>query len=64
MKVKVCATQMSISDDIEANIKKAKDMVRQAAKDGANIILLQELFKTKYFCQKEKYEYFKLAESY
>lgn len=61
MKVKVAATQMSISWDIDANIKKACDMVRKAAKDGANIILLQELFQTPYFCQKEKYEYFDLA---
>lgn len=63
MKVKVAATQMSITWDIENNIKKAKDMVREAAKAGAKVILLQELFKTPYFCQVEKYEYFKLAEA-
>ncbi len=62
MIVKVAATQMSISWNIENNIKKAKDMVRKCAHDGAKIILLQELFKTPYFCQLEKYEYFKLAE--
>lgn len=61
MKVKFAATQMSISWDIEANIKKASNMVRKCAKDGANVILLQELFQTPYFCQKEKYEYFDLA---
>lgn len=62
MKVKVCATQMKISWDIENNISKAVKMVTKAASDGANVILLQELFKTPYFCQKENYEYFKLAE--
>jgi N-carbamoylputrescine amidase len=38
-------------------------MVREAAHAGAKVILLQELFKTPYFCQVEKYEYFKLAEA-
>lgn len=61
MKVKLAATQMAISWDIDNNIKKACDMVRKAAKEGANVILLQELFQTPYFCQKEKYEYFDLA---
>lgn len=63
MKVKVAATQMSITWDIENNIKKAKNMVSEAAHAGAKVILLQELFKTPYFCQVEKYEYFKLAEA-
>lgn len=62
MSVKVAATQMSISWNIENNIKKAENMVRKAAKEGAKIILLQELFKTPYFCQIENYDYFKLAE--
>ena len=62
MKVSVAATQMSISWDINENINKAINMVKSCVKDGAQIVLLQELFKTPYFCQKEKYEYFKLAE--
>lgn len=62
MKIKVCATQMKISDNIDENIKKADEMIIKAKKEGANIILLQELFKTKYFCQVENYDYFKLAE--
>ena len=49
MKVKVAATQMSISWDIENNIAKATKMVEDAVKEGANIVLLQELFKTPYF---------------
>lgn len=62
-KVKVAATQMSCSWNIDENIKKAEEMVREAAQKGANIILLQELFETPYFCQKEKYEYLDLAKS-
>ena len=64
MKVTVCATQMSITWDIDSNIKKADEMIERAAKAGANIILLQELFEAPYFCQKENYDYFKLAKEY
>lgn len=64
MIVKVAATQMRISWDIEDNLIKAEQMVRKAAQAGAKIILLQELFKTPYFCQIENYDYFKLAEEY
>lgn len=64
MKIKVAATQMKISWDLDANLKKAEEMVKSAAKKGANIVLLQELFATPYFCQLENYDYFKLAETY
>jgi N-carbamoylputrescine amidase len=60
-KVKVAATQMSCSPNIDENIKKAEALVRQAAKEGAQVILLQELFETPYFCQKEKPEYYAYA---
>lgn len=60
--VKIAATQMKISWDVEDNIAKAIKMVRDCAKDGAKVILLQELFKTPYFCQIENYDYFDLAE--
>ncbi|WP_138495068.1 N-carbamoylputrescine amidase [Paenibacillus pinistramenti] len=59
--VKVAATQMSCSWDIEENIAKADRLVREAAKQGAQIILLQELFETPYFCQKEKADYYPYA---
>ncbi len=59
--VKVAATQMSCSDRIEENILKAERLVRQAAAQGAQIILIQELFETLYFCQKEKPEYYNYA---
>ncbi|MCK8486502.1 N-carbamoylputrescine amidase [Paenibacillus sp. MBLB2552] len=56
--VKVAATQMSCSSNREENIAKADQLVRQAAAQGAQIILLQELFETPYFCQKEKSDYY------
>lgn len=60
-RVKVAATQMSCTRDREQNIAKAERLVRQAAERGAHIILLQELFETPYFCQKEKAEYYAYA---
>lgn len=59
--VKVAATQMSCTQDIKENIRKAERMVRTAAAQGAQIILLQELFETPYFCQKEKSDYYVYA---
>jgi N-carbamoylputrescine amidase len=59
--VKVAATQMSCSSNIEENISKAETLVREAAAQGAQIILLQELFETPYFCQKEKADYYAYA---
>ena len=60
-KVKVAATQMSCFTNIDENIRKAETLVRDAAKKGAQIILLQELFETPYFCQKEKSDYYTYA---
>lgn len=60
-KVKVAATQMSCSGNIDENIQKAEALVREAAAQGAQIILLQELFETPYFCQKEKADYYVYA---
>ena len=62
-KIKVAATQMSCTWDLEVTLKKAEDMVRDAKKQGANIVLLQELFETPYFCQTESYEYLNIATS-
>lgn len=61
--IKVSAIQMSMSKDRESNINKAKDMVIQAAKDGADVVLLPELFETQYFCQEKNYTYYNLATS-
>ncbi|MDU4697633.1 MULTISPECIES: N-carbamoylputrescine amidase [Paenibacillus] len=59
--VKVAATQMSCSCNKDENIAKADRLVREAARQGAQIILLQELFETPYFCQKEKSDYYVYA---
>ena len=64
MKIKVAATQMSCSWEIEENILKAKNLINQAADKGANIILLQELFQTPYFCIQYDEEIFKLAQTF
>ncbi|QJD59554.1 N-carbamoylputrescine amidase [Pseudomonas sp. gcc21] len=59
--VTVAATQMSCSWDRQDNIAKAERLVREAAAKGAQIILMQELFETPYFCQKPNPEYLQLA---
>lgn len=61
--VTLAATQMSCSWDRDANVAKAEKLIRQAAAKGAKIILIQELFERPYFCQDQKLEYFKLAET-
>ncbi|MDN0084758.1 N-carbamoylputrescine amidase [Crenobacter sp. SG2305] len=48
--ITVAATQMACSWDIEANLANAEALVREAAGQGANLVLLQELFETPYFC--------------
>ena len=53
--VTLAATQMACSWDLDENIQKAEDLVTLAAGDGAEIILLQELFQTPYFCIEKDY---------
>jgi len=55
--------QMSCDQKPEANLKKAISGIHEAAKRGAQIICLQELFRSQYFCQTEDIELFKLAET-
>jgi N-carbamoylputrescine amidase len=62
-KVTVAATQMACSWDTDANLANAESLVRKAAADGANIILIQELFATPYFCKDQLEKHFELAES-
>ena len=59
--VTVAATQMACSWDRATNLANAEKLVRQAAAEGAQIILLQELFETPYFCQKPNADYLLLA---
>src|ERR1044071_8552094 len=61
-KVKIGMVQMSCTNDKEANLQKAITKVREAAAQGAQIVCLQELFTSLYFCDVEDYENFKLAE--
>ena len=60
-KVKVAATQMACSNKTNANLAKAEELISTAAKKGAKIILIQELFESQYFCMDQKEELFELA---
>ena len=62
--VTVAATQMSCTRDSIANIENAKKLTRQAASDGAQIILIQELFESVYFPCLNKPEEFTMAKPY
>ncbi len=59
--VSFAAMQFACSWDRAANIARAKELVRTAAAKGANVVLLQELFETPYFCQDQNPEHFALA---
>jgi N-carbamoylputrescine amidase len=61
MEVTVAATQMACSWDIDANVERAENLVRRAAAEGANVVLLQELFETPYFCIDQQVRHFDLA---
>ena len=60
-KVTVAATQMACTDNSDENINKAVELIRNAKKEGANIILIQELFSSLYFPCNNDPENFKLA---
>src|SRR5689334_6294138 len=59
---KVGLVQMRCSFEADANVAKAIQGIRDAAKQGAEIVCLQELFRTQYFCREENAELFNLAE--
>lgn len=61
--VRVAVTQMACEKDLKVNLERATELVRQAAAQGAKIILLQELFLTLYFCQEQSPDYFAWAQS-
>jgi N-carbamoylputrescine amidase len=61
MKITVACTQMTCDWDTEGNIDRAEALVNQAADAGAQIILLQELFETPYFCIDVQEKHFELA---
>ena len=60
--VTVGLVQMSCEERPELNFKKAVSRIGEAAKKGARIVCLQELFRSQYFCQTEDTEFFKIAE--
>ncbi|MDZ4095492.1 MAG: N-carbamoylputrescine amidase [Paracoccaceae bacterium] len=60
--ITVAATQFACSWDLPANADRAEALVRQAAAQGAQVILIQELFATPYFCITQRTEYFRLAQ--
>lgn len=60
--VNIGLIQTKNSSNIKENFEKTIEYIIKAAKDGANIICTQELFKSLYFCQTEDWENFKLAE--
>ncbi len=60
-KVTVATTQMACEANQAANIARAMELVRRAAESGAQIVLLQELFATPYFCKDQRQELFALA---
>ncbi|NDU94703.1 carbon-nitrogen hydrolase [Spirosoma terrae] len=62
-KVNIGLVQMSCSADVEANVQKAISGIREAAQKGAQIVCLQELFTSLYFCDVEDHHNFSLAES-
>ncbi|MEN0106830.1 MAG: N-carbamoylputrescine amidase [Pseudomonas sp.] len=60
----VATTQMACSWDLPANLDEAERLVREAAAEGAQVILLQELFATPYFCIEQQHRHLELAEAY
>ncbi len=62
-KINIGLVQMSCTADVQANMQKAIMGIREVALKGANIVCLQELFTSLYFCDVEDHENFKLAES-
>lgn len=54
--------QMACSEDADANLSKALAMTREAAGQGAQVVCLPELFRSRYFCQVEDHDYFRIAE--
>ncbi|GAA5503340.1 N-carbamoyl-D-amino acid hydrolase [Deinococcus xinjiangensis] len=59
--VNLAVIQMHVTDNMDDNVTRALGHVRDAAQQGAQVILLPELFENLYFCQVEREEYFGLA---
>ncbi|ADL03016.1 N-carbamoylputrescine amidase [Lacrimispora saccharolytica] len=59
--ITAAAVQMKCCDDVKKNIEHGERLVRQAAEEGANVILLPELFERPYFCQERRYDFYDYA---
>lgn len=59
---RIAVVQAALDGTLEINMEKCMDRVRRAAREGANIVCLPELYGSFYFCQSEKTEYFNMAE--
>ena len=62
-KFKIGLVQTKCSKDSDANLQRAITGIREAASQGAEIVCLQELFRSQYFCREENAELFNLAET-
>ena len=62
-KIKAAAIQMKCSTNPKESLSHAEEMVREAAANGANVILLPELFEREYFCQQRRYDFYQYAET-
>ena len=61
--LKVGLVQMSMRETVELNAARAEEGIRDAASQGAKLICLPELYRSRYFCQSEDAANFDLAES-
>jgi N-carbamoylputrescine amidase len=62
-KFRIGLAQFACSTDLSENLEKALEAIREAARQGAQIVCLQELFRSQYFCREENADLFDLAES-
>ena len=62
-RITVAGVQMYCNRPVEENITEAEARIREAAAQGAQIILLPELFENRYFCQERNYAYYNMATS-
>ena len=60
-KITAAAVQMRCGEELNENLRKAERGIREAAKNGADIILLPELFEREYFCQQRRYDFYRYA---
>src|SRR5438309_9223056 len=62
-KTKIALVQMRCGQEPDANLAHVRELIDEAAKGGAQIVCLPELFRSQYFCQSENHDNFSLAET-